>query len=803
MSDYNPTKIEQKWQKIWASTKLYQSADTPKKKLYNLVMFPYPSGNLHIGHWYNFAPADTLARYARMRGYDVLSPIGFDSFGLPAENAAIKRGLMADKWTDVNIADMTKQIKTMGAMFDWGKTLKTSDVEYYRWTQWMFLKLYHAGKAYQKDGLVNWCPNDKTVLANEQVIGGRCDRCDAVVERKNLKQWYFKITDYADRLLDDLALLDWPERICQMQRNWIGRSEGASITFAVDGTAESIEVFTTRPDTIFGVTYLVLAPEHPLVGAIATEQTTDAVAQYVQESGSKTDVDRLEAKQKTGVFSGRYALNPATNEQIPIWIGDYVLMGYGTGAIMAVPAHDERDFDFATAHGLEIRQVIAGKQLPHTENGKLINSAQFDGLKVNEAKTKITTWLKQKKIGHAQVTYRLRDWLISRQRYWGAPIPIIYCRKCGTVPVPIKDLPVVLPLNQTMDKSGRSPLLDHPDYTTTKCPECGGKARRETDTMDTFVDSSWYFLRYPNPDYTDGPFDPVAVKRWLPVDRYIGGAEHAVLHLLYARFFTKFLYDEGQVDFVEPFIKLINQGMILGTDGNKMSKSKGNVVDPDDYVGQYGADAVRLYLMFMGPYNEGGPWDPKRFEGSYRFIRRVWELVSVPYSETNIDTTLETELDTRLHLTIARVTNDLDEVKFNTAIASLMELVNLARKLKADEAIGVDQWHDFCLNLVRILAPFTPHLSEELWQQLGQNQSVHLEPWPKYDKKKLVSDSVTIVVQVNGKLRGQFVIDKKAERPVVQKQALALNAKHGWTADQEIIKVIVVPGKLINLVTKV
>ena len=802
MTNYEPQKVEKKWQKVWDETGLYKTSQKPKKKFYNLVMFPYPSGNLHIGHWYNFAPADTLARYARMRGHDVLSPIGFDSFGLPAENAAIKRGLKADKWTDQNIADMTEQLKAIGTMYDWDKTLKTSDPEYYRWTQWMFLQLYHAGKAYQKDGLVNWCPNDKTVLANEQVIHGKCDRCDAVVERKNLKQWYFKITDYAERLIKDLDTVEWPERIKQMQRNWIGRSQGARIKFPVDGTEEVLEVFTTRPDTIFGVTYMVVAPEHPLVDVITTEEQRSAVAQYVEKAGSKTDVDRMEAKQKTGVFTGRYAVNPATNEQIPIWVGDYVLMGYGTGAIMAVPAHDERDFEFATTHGLEIRQVIAGKQLPHLENGKLINSAKFDGLSVDDAKSEITAWLGEKHVGHAEVQYRLRDWLISRQRYWGAPIPIIYCDSCGVVPVPVKDLPVVLPLDQEFDKSGRSPLLDHPDYTHVKCPECGKDARRETDTMDTFVDSSWYYLRYVDPSYQDGPFDHKAVSQWLPVDRYIGGAEHAVMHLLYARFFTKFLHDEGHVDFVEPFAKLINQGIILGPDGNKMSKSKGNVVDPDDYVSKYGSDAVRVYLMFMGPYDEGGPWDPNRFEGSYRFIKKIWDMVGGEYEASSIDGVASTELDSRLHKTLARVTDDLENVKFNTAIAALMELVNYAGGIRAAGSVDSAQWQEFRLTLTRMMAPFAPHLSEELWEMLGQTESVHKEDWPAFDPAKLVEESLTIVVQVNGKLRGQFMVARDTERAVVEKQALELAEAQKWTQDREIIKVILVPNKLVNIVTK-
>ncbi len=930
MKKFEPHKMESKWQEIWEQTQLYKTPEKPKKPFYNLTMFPYPSGNLHIGHWAPFTPTDTLARFARMQGYDVLCPIGFDGFGLPAENAAIKRGRPADQWTDDNIAHMTEQIKSMGTVFDWGKVLDTSKPDYYRWTQWLFLQFFKEGKAYQKEGLVNWCPSCKTVLANEQVVAGKCERCDSVVERKNLKQWYLKITDYADRLLENLDTLDWPEKIKTMQRNWIGRSEGAVVKFAIDGisidttnraysflmgaekitdadllkldieiqghteggarllviprsalpdyekllikklspgywneyvgreivflfknkndeierlvldtdTAKRInnlaekyadtkfrdpwsmlkdnsfykdilsttlEVFTTRPDTLFGATFMVLAPEHPLVDVITTDDKRAEVQKYVEAAGAKTDVARQEQTEKTGVFTGRYAVNPAGGEQIPIWIADYVLMGYGTGAIMAVPAHDERDFEFAKKYGLQIRQVISGSDVEnaaHMGEGELVNSGKLDGMTAANAKKAITTELERQGKGEPRTQYRLRDWLISRQRYWGAPIPIIHCQECGAVPVPDRDLPVVLPLDQKFDKSGRSPLLDHPDFVSVKCPKCGGQARRETDTMDTFVDSSWYFLRYPNPAYDKGPFDPATVKTWLPVDRYIGGAEHAVMHLLYARFFTMFLHDQKMLDFEEPFKKLINQGTILGPDGLKMSKSRGNVVDPDDYVAKYGADAVRLYLMFMGSYEDEKPWDASRFEGTYRFIKRTWDLVAVDYKEDQVDTVKETELTALLHKTLKKVGDDLAAIKFNTAIAALMELVNsLGPAVRAGQ-LGEQLWAEFRLMIALMLAPLTPHLAEELWEGLGQTASVHLQGWPQYDPELAREELATIVIQVDGKRKGEFLIEAGASREATEKQAIAENKRQGYAGQVKIAKVIVVPDRLVNFVTK-
>lgn len=947
-ANYDPQASEAKWRAVWEKSKIYATSESPKRPFYNLVMFPYPSGNLHVGHWYNFAPADTLGRFERMRGKDVLQPLGYDAFGLPAENAAIKNGIPADEWTDKNTASFYEQYKTLGGMYDLGRLVNTSKPEYYKWTQWLFLQLYHAGKAVRRDGTVNWCPSCQTVLANEQVVHGECERCGTTVERKNLKQWYFTITDYADRLLDDLDGLDWPDRVKQQQRNWIGRSEGARIEFKLYGKDQALEVFTTRPDTIFGATFMVVAPEHPLVAELTTDEQRAEVEQYQQWAGARTDVDRMEAKEKTGVFTGGYVVNPANAEKIPVWVADYVLMGYGTGAIMAVPAHDERDHAFAKKYNLPIVEVIepvtgklqdnpelrksivalvhnsrtdevlvinwgakqggyllvgggretdedivacatrevieetgytglkyvgqtgkihhhyfahskgkarqieavgvhfeltsdekidtklerdeVGKfavewrparevetllqdelhkyvfdtflrQNIHAGTGVMVNSGQFDGLSSADAKSEIVAWLHKGGFGEATTNYRLRDWLISRQRYWGAPIPMIYCEECGVVPVPEKDLPVVLPLGQEFDKTGRSPLHTHPDYVKVACPKCGNAdARRETDTMDTFVDSSWYFLRYPNPNYEQAAFDPEAVEKWLPVDRYMGGVEHAILHLLYSRFITKFLHDQKLVSFEEPFTKLINQGMILGPDGNKMSKSKGNVIDPVQYVEKYGADAVRMYLMFMGPWEDGGPWDPQRFEGTYRFLQKVYATISAEYSPQEIDAAAETALDSSLHKLVKKVTEDLENTRFNTAIAAMMEYVTALGKTQRAGNVAVLLWREHVQTFARLVAPFAPFLAEELWQELGEQESVHLEAWPTFDEDKARDELATIAVQVNGKLRGEFVMESGKLPGAIEEQARGLNAEHNWTRGAQVVKVIVVPDRLVNFV---
>lgn len=805
MNKYNPKEIEPKWQAIWEESKIYKTPEDPKKPFYNLVMFPYPSGDLHVGHWYNFAPADTLGRFARMQGYDVLQPLGYDAFGLPAENAAIKRKIPADEWTAQNVAAFRRQYLRLGGMYDMEKDLDTSKPEYYKWTQWLFLQLFKAGKAVQKEAFVNWDPVDKTVLANEQVINGKADRSGATVERKLLKQWFFTITDYADALLNDLDSLDWPEQVKQQQRNWIGKSKGASIQFGIDGHKDTLEVFTTRADTLFGATFMVMAPEHPLVTKITTKDQQEEVQQYKDSASKMTDIDRMSQADKTGVFTGSYAINPVNDEKIPIWVADYVLMGYGTGAIMAVPAHDDRDYAFAKKFKLNIVEVISGgdvSESPFTGEGKIVNSQDYNGLDIETAKEKIVNDLSKKGLAQKVTNYRLRDWLISRQRYWGAPIPIIYCDKCGTVPVPESDLPVLLPLNQKMDESGRSPLLTNEEFLHTTCPECGADAKRETDTMDTFVDSSWYYLRYPNVDYDKAAFDPEAVKTWLPVNRYMGGVEHAILHLLYSRFITKFLHEQKLIDFTEPFTQLINQGLILGPDGNKMSKSKGNVIDPAEYVDKYGSDALRLYLMFMGPYEEGGPWDSGRFEGTYRFIGKVWDMVAIEYQEVGIDTILEAELQSRLHKLIKKVSEDLKDVKFNTAISAMMEFVNYSGKLKQEGAVSKQAWQDMMIVFTTILAPFAPHLCEELWEYQGNTESVHLQSWPKYDPQFIKDDVETIVIQVNGKLRGEFVIESGTSNEILEKKAIELNTQNNYTKDQEILQTVVVPGRLVNFVVK-
>lgn len=948
MKQYDPAKLETKWQKVWQETNLYKTPANPKKPFYNLVMFPYPSGDLHVGHWYNFAPADTLGRFARMHGYDVLQPLGYDAFGLPAENAAIKRNIPADEWTAKNVAAFRQQYIRLGGMYDLDKDINTSDPNYYKWTQWLFLQLFKAGRAVQKEAYVNWDPVDKTVLANEQVIDGHADRSGAKVERKLLKQWFFTITDYADQLLEDLDGLDWPERVKQQQINWIGKSHGSLVKFPIVDSKKHIEVYTTRIDTLFSGTFLILAPEHSMVAELTTKEQKAIVQKYIEAAGSKTDTDRLEAKEKTGVFTGNYATNPANDEKMPIWIADFVLGGYGTGAVFA-DAHDERDVELARKYNIPLKEslqpvtgtpqenpefrssIVALLRNPKTDevltinwgkdngghifigggledgedviecakreiaeetgysdikfisktetihhhyfahsknvarqieatgllfelcsdkqseqklepdeqgkfkiewlgadkaeqvvadelhnyvfrrlikdeiwtgDGILYNSAQFDGMTSAVARDEITAWLAKKNLAKKTTQYRLRDWLISRQRYWGAPIPIIYCDKCGVVPVPEQDLPVVLPLGQKFDKSGRSPLLTHEDYTHVKCPECSGDAKRETDTMDTFVDSSWYYLRYPNVNYDKAAFDPQAVKTWLPVDRYMGGIEHAILHLLYARFITKFLHEQKLIDFKEPFTKLINQGIILGPDGNKMSKSKGNVVDPLEYLNKYGSDSLRLYLMFMGPYEDGGPWDPKRFEGTHRFVNKVYDLVINQYAEVQIDTIVEAELIARANKLVKKVGEDIGVVKFNTAIAAMMEFVNYAGGIKTKGSVSAEVWKQAMEMLVLVLAPCAPYVSEELWESLGNTESVHLQAWPKYDEALVKDDVVTIVVQLNGKLKAEFVATAGSSQQELEDMARDLDKKQNITKDGEIVKVIVVPNRLVNFVVK-
>ncbi|HVE81094.1 MAG TPA: leucine--tRNA ligase [Candidatus Dormibacteraeota bacterium] len=807
MNSYNPKTVESKWQKIWEETGLYKTeTDKSRHKFYCLVMFPYPSGDLHSGHWYCFGPSDTFARFNRMQGKKVLHPIGFDAFGLPAENAAIKRDIAPAKWTAGNVKTMTAQLKSMGAMYDWSKSIDTSRPEYYRWTQWLFLKLYEQKLAYRAKGWQNWCPSCQTVLANEQVIGpnNECERCGTPVTKKELEQWFFKITEYADRLLEGLEEIEWPEKIKQMQRNWIGRSVGAELEFKIEGSKSAIKVFTTRADTIYGATYMVLAPEHELVGRVTTSEHQHEVEKYTRQAASKSEVERMDTERaKTGVFTGAYAINPATKEKIPVWVADYVLAGYGTGAIMAVPAHDERDYEFAKKFDLTVTEVIKAGELPYSGEGEITNSGEFDGQNSAEAREKMT-----KQFGREKVNYKMRDWLISRQRYWGAPIPIVYCDTCGTQPVPEDQLPVELPLEVKFKPTGKSPLSESPDFYEAKCPKCKGPARRETDTMDTFVDSSWYFLRYPDPNNNKAAFDKEKTKHWLPVDQYIGGVEHAILHLLYARFITKVLHDAKEIEFNEPFKRLFNQGLILGPDGQKMSKSRGNVINPDDWVGDYGADTFRIYLMFMGPYEQGGPFNPSGIDGTKRFLNRVWVLTQEYLSskdtleDKGTDQALEAALASATHKTLKKVTEDLQVFGFNTAIAAQMELVNEMYKLKKDLPLRGDVWQESLEILLKILAPFAPHITEELWQQLGHKESIHITSWPVFDEKLTQDELIEVVVQINGKVRAALSAAPGASQADIVELAKAHEAVQRHTEDKKIIKEIYVPDKLVNFVVK-
>jgi len=835
MPIYNPRQTEKKWQSRWKKAKLYQTNldDFSRPKYYNLVMFPYPSGDkLHIGHWYNFAPADSWGRYMRMNGYNVFEPQGYDSFGLPAENYAIKTGVHPMVSIAKNIEYMREQLKAMGTMYDYDKEIVTSDPAYYRWTQWVFLKLYKRGLAYRKTAPVNWCPSCQTVLANEQVEDGCCERCKHEVTKRDLTQWFFRIRDYAERLLN-FDGLDWPERTKLMQTNWIGKSIGSSIDFELcdkDGNAieipdfsatpvVKIRVFTTRIDTLFGATYLVLAPEHPLIEKITAKKYLENVRQYIEKTRKETDIARSsEDREKHGVPTGAYAKNPLNGKVIPIWIADYVLMTYGTGAVMAVPAHDDRDYAFAKKYDLPIVPVIAptpkvlkagaGKKASEieasllnktkkllkngafTEDGVLIGSGEFTGLDSAQARRLITETLNKQGAAEFTVNYKLRDWLISRQRYWGAPIPIIYCEKCGEVPVPEKDLPVELPRDVDFEPKGdgKSPLNTVPSFVNVKCPECGGKARREVDTMDTFVDSSWYFLRYPSAGLSDKPFDPEVTKNWLPVDMYVGGPEHACMHLLYARFINMVLHDLGLIDFEEPFKRLVHQGMIT-KDGAKMSKSKGNVVSPDSFVEKYGSDVFRMYLMFMGPFNEGGDWNDQGITGIARFVEKFYLLAT---SKDLVGDQME--LKRNLHRTIKKVTDDIEKFHFNTAISALMSFVNKAHKT------GIDQ--ESCRVMTLLIAPLAPHLAEEIWEHLGEKFSIFDHPWPKYDPALIVDDVLKLVVQVNGKLRGQIEVPVGASTQDILTAAKSDPGVARYLAEKKLVKEIYVPGKLVSLVVK-
>ena len=821
MTRYNPAEIESKWQAEWQAQGFYATCEDPSRpKWYALTMLPYPSGDLHVGHWFAMTPSDTAARFKRMQGYNVFFPMGFDAFGLPAENAAIQRGIHPRKWTYSNIDNMRRQLRQMGAMWAWDREAVTCEPGYYKWSQWFFLRMLEEDVAYREFAPVDWCPSCNTTLAREQVWGEdkHCERCETPVIKKELEQWKFRITRYSEELLQDLETLDWPDPVRIMQTNWIGKSVGAQVVFHTED-GDPIEIFTTRPDTLWGATFMVLAPEHPLVRKVTTPARCAAVEAYQARVSRLNETVRGDmTRDKTGEFTGGYAINPVNNARIPIWIADYVMMDYGTGAIMAVPGHDERDFAFARQCGLDIVRVITGPDGATGElqeawasqaEGHMINSGDFDGTPVSEAADRVTAWLEDTGRGQRQVNYRLHDWLISRQRMWGTPIPIVYCPDCGTVPVPYADLPVTLPEDTEFRATGENALLFSEEFLHVACPQCGGPARRETDTMDTFMCSSWYQYAYVAPYWQDDrplarddkPWDPVAGQYWLPVDQYTGGIEHATMHLLYTRFFTKFLRDIGVVDFDEPMLRLFNQGIILGADGERMSKSRGNVVDPDDIVGAYGADVVRGYLMFIGPWDQGGPWDPQRIEGINRFLHRVWSVIMEPAGAGQGRAGDAQALEQKLHATIQKVTEDLNHFRFNTAISALMELNNHLMKERESDLRHSDLWHDAITGMVLLMAPFFPHISEELWQQTGHEGSVHLQSWPDFDPAKVQAEDIELVVQVNGRVRATLSVARGLPEDAVQTQALAHPNVQAHLADAQIRRVIVIPDKLINLVS--
>ncbi len=821
MKKYDPAKIEPKWRKLWQDSNLYAAKDNEgsNKPYYVLVEFPYPSGDgLHTGHVRSYAAQDIIARRLRMMGRNVLYPMGWDAFGLPTENYAIKNKVRPADATAKNIATFKRQMQELGFSFDWSREINTTDPNYYKWTQWIFLQLLKDGLAYQAEIAINWCPKCKTGLANEEVVNGRHERCGTLVEKKLLKQWLLKITAYADRLIEDLKTVDYLPQIANQQINWIGRSEGAEIDFAIDGHNEKINVFTTRADTIFGATFMVLAPEHPLVEVISSEANKKEVQSYAKQANSKSNINRMEEKNKTGVFTGAYATNPATKQNIPIYIADYVLMDYGTGAIMAVPAHDERDYEFAKKFGIDITQVIDGPDVakePHIDDGNLINSDKFDGLSVEEGKKAITRWLQEEGVAKKQVSYKLRDWIFSRQHYWGEPIPVIHCDKCGVVPVPEDQLPVVLPDVDSYEPTdtGESPLANITDWVNVDCPTCGGKAKRETDTMPNWAGSSWYYLRYIDPNNSKEFAASDKLKYWLMVDLYNGGMEHTTLHLLYSRFWHKFLYDKGFVPTSEPYAKRRSHGMILAADGTKMSKSKGNVVNPDEVIRKYGADALRMYEMFMGPYDQAIEWNEQKLAGVYRFLNRVYELTqdmcttSKPNIENSAeDEVFETQIDSRVHKTLKRLDNDIERRHFNTIVSSLMELVNFLNEPVNRNRLVAKNFEQLAKRTVQtlalMLAPITPFIAEDIWAMSGGVESVHLQTWPKHNPELVKDDVVTIVIQVNGKLRGEFVVAPEAGSEELERFAHKTNKEQSITGNSEILKVIVVPGRLVNFVTK-
>ena len=797
---YDFKKVEEKWRKYWKDNNIYKFDKDREDKIYQLEMFSYPSGaKLHMGHWYNYSVPDAWCRYKRMTGHNIFNPMGFDAFGLPAENYAIKTGIHPKDSTEKNIETMIKQIEAIGGIFDWDNDVITCREEYYKWTQWMFLQLFKHDLAYKKEAPVNFCPSCNTVLANEQVIGGECERCGSTVLRKNLSQWFFKITDYADELLEGLDTIDWPEKTKNLQKNWIGKSEGALVNFSIKDSDESFDVFTTRVDTLYGCTYCVLAPENPLVDKIVTDEYKKKVLEYKKDTSKVNEIDRTSTvKEKTGVPTGAYAINPVNNKEVPIWISDYVLASYGTGAVMAVPAHDERDYEFASKFNLDIIPVIKSDNLPYMGDGEYINSEILNGItNRDQAKDKVVELLEKANKGKKTTSYKLRDWLVSRQRYWGAPIPIIYCDKCGMVPVPDEDLPVRLPYDVEFTPDGESPLAKCEDFVNCTCPKCGGKAKRECDTLDTFVCSSWYYLRYPDAFNTEKPFSKEVVDKMLPVDVYIGGVEHACMHLLYARFFTKALRDMGYLSFDEPFKKLIHQGMILDPKGQKMSKSKGNTVSPDEFVDKYGSDVLRAYLMFGFNYEDGGPWSDDEIKAIDKFLGRVYRLVES--YDGNDSSERYDDIDYVLNNTIKNIRIDIENFQMNTSIARIMEYVNILTK-KQTEGVSIPKF--YLEQLTILLAPFTPHITEEMWKMLGHEPSVHNEKYPEVDETKLEVKTYEMVIQVNGKVRGKEVVNTDTSKEEMEKKALNNENVQKFIDGKKIVKVISVPNKLVNIVVK-
>ncbi len=821
---YNFTEIEKKWQDVWEKENAFKTVeDYDKEKYYVLEMFPYPSGKLHMGHVRNYSIGDVIARFKRLKGYNVLHPMGWDSFGLPAENAAIKNDIHPAIWTDSNIAEMHRQLQGLGFSYDWDREVATCKEEYYKWMQWIFIQFYNKGLAYKKDNPVNWCPSCQTVLANEQVVDGCCERCHTPVTKKRLSQWYLKITDYADRLLKDLDKMPgWPEKVKLMQKNWIGRSTGAEVTFEIENFSKKLQIYTTRPDTLFGVTYMVLAPEHPFVPELTNGTEYEAaVKAYQEECQHKSEIERTSlTKEKTGVFTGCYGINPVNGKKVPIFISDYVMMDYGTGAIMAVPAHDQRDFEFAKKFDLDIVPVV-DSQNPEIDinnlteafvaEGTMINSGKYTGMNNKEAIEEITKDLEADGLGKAQVNYKLRDWLISRQRYWGCPIPMVYCEECGWVPEKEENLPVKLPTDVEFTGKGDSPLKTSKTFGETTCPCCGKKAVREFDTMDTFVDSSWYFLRYCDAHNSEKPFDKKKADYWMNVDQYIGGVEHAILHLLYARFFQMVMHDLGLVDAEEPFDNLLTQGMVI-KDGAKMSKSLGNIVSPEEIQAKYGADTARLFILFAAPPEKELDWSDAGVEGSYRFLNRVYRLVQEYVNEIRgdfrgsetitIQSAEDKALNFQLNATVKKVTEDAGgRFSFNTAISSIMELVNALYKYKQGE-VNVPLMNDAIEKLILILNPFVPHITEELWNDLGHEDRVYQQNWPEFDPAALELENVEIIVQVNGKLKDKMAFEKNAEKSAIEEAALASERVQDAIAGKSVVKTIVVPNKLINFVVK-